>query len=120
GIDVNTSITNSGTPLHAAIMSEDIEIISMLLKHPKINVNPITSSFWELSLLIQIIWRGNIDILKLLLADTRVNISTTNSDMETPLIYAISRNDVGVVQLLLQYSRLGVNASVQNPSWNSL
>ncbi|KAG0138523.1 ankyrin repeat-containing domain protein, partial [Tuber indicum] len=110
GIDVNKSIGFCGTPLQAAIRSGDIEIVSMLLKHSKINVNPTTSHF-ALSVLNATIKNKNIDILTLLLSDPRVDINlASGGNMETPLTYALSGQNVNIVQLLLQHPRLDVNA----------
>ncbi|KAG0138554.1 ankyrin repeat-containing domain protein, partial [Tuber indicum] len=119
GVNINSFTGCWGTPLQAAIYVRDIEIVSMLLKHPKINVNPIRSHF-ALSLLHGAIKQNNLDIFTLLLSHPRVDVNLVSGFiMVTPLTFALSGQNAKFVQLLLQHPRLNVNASMQDTCWNT-
>lgn len=115
-IKVNNYATmNSLTPLYLAIESCNIEIVKLLLGHPKINVNKL-SGFHILPLHLAV--KNNyIDIVKLLLAHRDIEINKIQYNEKTALFVAAEEGNVACVELLfgLQY----INQNIPNSHGNT-
>ncbi|KAG0138567.1 ankyrin repeat-containing domain protein [Tuber indicum] len=112
-VNVNTPyLEGFQTPLILAIQLELSEAVIMLLAHPHIQINDAGCA--GSSALRRALDKKNIHILSLLLADSRLDISTTNGNTITPLIYAIRKSFIEGVQLLLRNPRLEINFPTPN------
>ena len=86
-ISVNMPCSGGTTPLIAAISVNKVEIVNLLLAHPKINVNKGTTyhgqtevnSEWPSTYpLLDAVSKGNIDIIKTLLNAPGIDVNITN------------------------------------------
>ena len=107
------------TPLIVACEKNHCEVVDLLLKHPKIDVNK-TMSVNGSTPLTMACWKGHNKVVELLLAhpmtDVNKTMTLTNSwDWEcqatgvTSLIIACHEGHEGVVQLLLSHPETNVN-----------
>lgn len=106
GINVNLKIGDIG-PIHLAIFSGFVEILSLLLGHPDININ--AKGFGNNSTPLHLACIANTpkgpEAAQMLLTLPDININTTNMSGNTALILACSRNipNPELVAAILEY-----------------
>lgn len=97
GIDVNTKNEYENTFLHIACLNNNIEIVKLLLTHPKIDVNS-KNKDGQTPLYVAC-YDNNVEIVKLLLTHPKIDVNI--QDRDTPLYIACGSNRIEVVKLLL-------------------
>lgn len=111
-IDVNVKNREGDTPLMQAIKSNQLDVVKLLLACDGIEVNALNS--YGVSPLLQACLgktKQHRQILKLLLAHPHINVNLAPKNRPTPLIGAALRRDhVEVVALLLAEKNIEVNA----------
>ena len=94
--------------LDSAVRNGFVSIVKLLLADPRIDINEAPAHGGSTPLL-SAIRNGNIEIVKLLLADPRIDINKlTQNNTMTPFLAAIKKNDTGIIKLLLTDSRLNI------------
>ncbi|MBE3044742.1 ankyrin repeat domain-containing protein [Candidatus Bathyarchaeota archaeon] len=113
------AVSNSGTtPLKSAIYSNRAEIVAVVLSHPGVDVNLITTgrSDQEVpflpdgeSALLRAIETATYDIVKMLIADPRFDAETANKARWPPLVCAALYERADLAVLLFEDGRFSVN-----------
>eukprot|EP00981_Chlorochromonas_danica_P010271 scaffold3072_cov125-Ochromonas_danica.AAC.2 len=96
------------TALHISAVKGDAEIVRLLLLHPEIAVNTVDSKFGFTPLILACL-TGHVVVVKILLADSRVDVYKEAKNANTSLHLACSGGHVEVVKILLEDSRVDVN-----------
>jgi len=98
--------------VHACDKDGNIEEVQELLQNPKINPNCQSGGWTPLNIAC---FHGDIEIVKLLLNDKRVEINKALEDGWTPFYYACKYNRIDIVKLLLDDKRIAdINKANKN------
>ncbi len=81
-IDSNISDSLWLTPLMIAAKEWSNDIVKILLKHPNIDINKKQPSTWE-SAIFKTLWYRNLEIIKILYRDDRLDRNATNLELST-------------------------------------
>ena len=103
GIDVDKPNEAGITPLMEAVTtdsSNNIKIAKTLIEH-KTDVNKKDIHGW--TALMWAAYRGESEMVKLLVNVEGININSTNNEKETSLTLAINNNNTEVIEILRQY-----------------
>ena len=118
GEDVNSQNAKNQTALMFAAggpSKNDVSILKLLLEQPWIMVN--LEDCEGLTALHRAIDCGNIEAVKLLLANQRVDVNCKDGNQRTPLILASGKaKDFDMFKLLLADQRVDVNAVASDPT----
>lgn len=95
------------SPLHRACRFGHLEIVRVLLAHPKIDVN--LGNWGEASAFYLACQEGHLEVVRLLLGDPRVEPTKAGDEEDTPLYIASQNGHVKVVSLLLADHRTRPN-----------
>jgi ankyrin repeat protein len=82
---------------------QDVALAVKLLSSPNSSVDTIGAAF------LKAVRAGQLDVIKLFIADERTDLNTTNEDDTFALFIAASRGNTGIVKVLLADSRIDVN-----------
>eukprot|EP00981_Chlorochromonas_danica_P015259 scaffold11372_cov119-Ochromonas_danica.AAC.1 len=97
------------TVLHISAAKGDTEIVRLLLLHPEIEVNAMDSKRGRRTPLHYACCFDRLEVVKILLADSRVDVIKKDEDGDTPLHYACEKGHVELVKILLADNRVDVN-----------
>ena len=115
-IDVNAK-NSEWSPLHAAAGKNNIEIVKLLLEHPKINVNVQSTirrdsahhrqTYDKTALTTAVKW-DRLEVVKILLADDRIDPNIVNNDGKTAVMEAVKLgpDPHPILKLLLEDDRV--------------
>ena len=122
GEDITTKYKIKFTPLVIAIVTNNLEIIKILLSHPEIDVNKcvkiendgkisqFTPFFFEI-FNNEVIETTKLQVISLLLSHKNTDVNyDSKEDCGTPLIYAIEHQKKDLITLLLSNPNIDVNA----------
>jgi ankyrin repeat protein len=104
-IDVNLCDIYNKSPLHYAIMLNNLRIVKLLLKTKKININYISINDYTY-LLYSVIMKKNIKVTKLLI---KKNIDVNKKIDYSPLYYSIKNNLYNTTFLLLNNKNIKID-----------
>eukprot|EP01083_Nonionella_stella_P270940 917701_1 len=103
GMDANPSNEEDFSPLMCAVRTGDLEMIEILLKHPRINVNYVSSCELGQTVLMVAIENGQIAAARLLLSHPAIDTSYEEDNTDkTAMICAILSGCTEIVQMLLE------------------
>ncbi|VUC30900.1 unnamed protein product [Clonostachys rosea] len=105
------------TPLFIACRKGYLEIVSLLIRHPGINLKRSddrsqTALWWAA-------WGGNPEVFRLLLKNCRESINTTDSEGWAPLHVAVNWGHSTIFDILMGCKELDLNA-VNQDGWTAL
>jgi len=112
--DINARSGYHGTPLHAAVIKGNVDIMRLLLEH---GADVATLDNENSDALYEASRRGRLDVIGLLL-DHHADVNSRNNRQVTPLIVASSEGELDVVRVLLQHG--ATVDSHDNDGWTSL
>jgi len=95
------------TPLHLAINNDNLEIIRILLRYDKINVNIYDK--YGFSPIFYAILKKRYDILKMLINHPSVKINYKNITGLSPLLFSVVLNNKEALKILLSHSDIDIN-----------
>ncbi len=101
-IDINTPNNDGETPIYYAVRRGNLRILSYLLKKG--------SSFND-DLLHVAVWHGNLEVIKFLIDELKIDINARNKYGETPLHYAAKTNNEQLITYLLNR---GANPNIKD------
>lgn len=114
-IEINDDKEARSSALHMAISEDNIEIIKLLLSHPKIDVNSTASmkasnnEISGLTALHDAVKDEKVEIVELLLSHPKINVfmqmtskNSSNFIQLTPLHLAFAKNNPKIINLLLK------------------
>ena len=90
------------TPLHLAILSNDIETIKLFLSNKKVNVNAKNSRGLTP---VHLAANSNLEIFKLICEREDANYDAVSYDGETPLKISIKNNKEDITNYILQLKK---------------
>lgn len=109
GANVNAFGEDGHTALHNSMQHGRVRVMALLLEHPDIDVNAyFPPASYKMTPLHYAAEAGLTDCVELLLAKKGVNVDAVASNGCTPFYYAVSRNRLEEIQLLLN-ARANVN-----------
>ena len=98
---------NENNALEYCIVSDKVEMVKILLKNPKINVNAENDDgFTAITLAVSC---NNTEIAKVLLENLGVDVNIEGEGRYTALTGAIHGDNIDIVKLLLKYPTIDVN-----------
>ena len=104
------------TALYAAAAAGHVDVVKLLLSHPKIKPNEMVLRTFDLfpTALWEAVHQNHEDVVRALLRHPDIDpnkgaLGDNNSEASIPLCEAVYRNHVGVVQALLAHPRIDVN-----------
>jgi len=112
--DINTRGGYHSTPLHAAVVKGNANIVTLLLEHGADVAALDNENFGPLY---EASRRGRLDVIGLLL-DHHADVNSRNSGQRTPLIMASQEGELEIARILLQHGA-AVN-SRDKDGWTSL
>jgi len=98
-VNWNNARENNWTSLHIASRKGHVSVITVLLKHPKINVNILDNS--DSTAFLNACACGKTDVVKLLLEDKRVNVNLPNRAKHPPIWFAVAFGYLMIVKWVL-------------------
>lgn len=112
GINVNLGVAtntaeNTGSPLLMAVARGHEEMVDLLLKSPRINVNAAVGK--GLTPLSVAAWEGHSNIVTLLLNMSSIDVNAIDSDGIGALFGAVLRGHKNIVRQLLHHKGINVN-----------
>ncbi|KAL9608478.1 MAG: hypothetical protein Q9167_006698 [Letrouitia subvulpina] len=108
-VEVNLPDVKHMTPLEATWVNERLDIMHLLLRHPKIEPNVISHFGAGNTLLHKAVVTRNEDVMKVLLQDDRIDPNKWNKEGITPLHLAVIRNEARTWDFLLARADLRPN-----------
>ena len=102
GLNVNSKAKGMYTPLHLAILSNDIETIKLFLSNKKVNVNAKNSRGLTP---VHLAANSNLEIFKLICEREDANYDAVSYDGETPLKISIKNNKEDITNYILQLKK---------------
>jgi ankyrin repeat protein len=106
-LTVDTNIADNTTPLHLAIDAGAIEVIQLLLAHPRIDVNAVNHEVR--TPLHMAIHKRSRQIVEALLSHPRINVNQATGVNPAPLSLAVDFGVIDIVKLLLNYPGIDVD-----------
>lgn len=116
-IDVNyPGCWSNKYPIMHAIWNKRVELIKLLLSHPRIELNRLVCEGDEskYSILMIAIRNSTLEILQLLISHPKINVNFSNYDRFTPLMMASKEDYPKAVKLLLSHPKINVNIADHN------
>lgn len=110
-IDINARDVHGSTALICASYPDKQEILKLLLKQPKIDINAQNKSGGSTCLSLAT-FNGLEDVVQELLKFDTINLNTQNIYGDTALITAVARGHETIVQLLVQHP--GIDTNIKN------
>jgi len=93
------------TALHAACENGHLDIVQLLLRHQKVNVDvKVQKKLWTPFFLA--CWTGRHKVVEVMLQDPRIDVNSASVDGYTPLTIALVCANVQVVKVLLASGRI--------------
>eukprot|EP01083_Nonionella_stella_P287947 980166_1 len=110
-INVNTSDSCGRTALHAAASHGNLELVNLLLSHPKLKINPRL-----VSPLNEAVRKGNIEIVRAFFNSDYVNDLNIRDVYfgDTPLHSAVQRGHTDIIRIVLEHTDSSINAVNKN------
>jgi len=102
-------------PLYDAIVANDIKAVRAALAKPGVaeRINSAVESDGTTPLIKAVGKKGDVNIVKVLLADPRINVNAATVKGVTPLIRATYYGHLDIVKVLLAAPRIDVNAATE-------
>lgn len=107
-VDIDSQTDGGPTPFSIACWNQHLEIVKLFLSCGKVNVN-IRDSCNDQTPLALAATSGREKVVKLLIADSRVEMSAKDVRDETPLALAAQKRHEGTVKMLLESGRLNLS-----------
>ena len=116
GVDVNERRpTFAQTGLMMAVGYNKHSIVRLLLEQPTLDLNATDHMEW--TALHYAAWGGNVEGVRLLLTDPRLNISNANKKDKfgkTPVMVAMQRNRINVLRELVAHPMIELDTSLKD------
>jgi ankyrin repeat protein len=112
GADYNIPNIEGDTPLHTAVLYENVEMVQLLLSFPEIEINAKNNN--NQTPLHAAAITGNFEIFQLLLSHPKIEINVKNNDDEIPLHIAALLANCEMVKLLVNFPEIEINAKNYN------
>lgn len=112
GIDPNTTDNDNWTPLHSAVTTDSVDIVSLLLAHRRTDVNA-ANAYTHKTALHYAVSHSTTRVMKVLLGHDGLDVRARDKKGKTPLHMAVGSTRITKINLLLADSRVDVNAADQ-------
>ncbi len=117
GADIEVKDGKGNTPLMAALRYGNFDSANYLLMKGA-NASVINSS--GSTTIIEAVNGGSIECVKLVLAQSRLDVNRANSAGETPLFLAMKKNDVRIMRLLGEYGAVDKRVVIPDVTFGEL
>jgi hypothetical protein len=97
------------TPLHLAINNDNYEVVRVLLRYDRVNVN--TYDKYGFSPIFYTILKKRYDILKMLISHPSIEINCKNVTGLNPLLFSVVLNSKEALKILLDHPEIDINIS---------
>jgi len=113
GSNVNATDKSGSTPLHLAIMENNVEAVKFLVSVEGVDINVRAEKF-EFTPLRKAVFLGNVDIVKTLISHKDIDVNKPDYCGCTPLHTAIMRKHFDVCNILLSVEGIKINTESVN------